>query len=118
MKKILYVEDSEDTAEAVKIILAGAGYEIETASTGTEGIKKAKSTFFDLILLDVMLPDMSGCDIFELLSPKIKSKYAFLSAIPISSERLDQLNKTGICDYIPKPFLKDDLVKRIQVILS
>jgi len=118
MKKILYVEDNADTAMAVKIILEGAGYDVTTARDGKEGIKISLSGGFDLILLDVMLPDMSGWDIFNNIKGKIKSKYAFLSAIPISSERMDELKKEGVEDYILKPFVKADLIVRINKALS
>ena len=116
--KILYVEDNKDTAEAVKIILDNAGFQTETVSNGKEGIKKAEHGF-DLILLDIMLPDMSGWDIFATLSKKkIKSKFAFLSAIPVSSERMQELKKAGISDYITKPFSKEDLINRVKKILG
>jgi len=69
-------------------------------------------------LLDVMLPDMSGWDIFEKLKGKTKTKFAFLSAIPVSAERLVELKKAGVSDYITKPFEKADLLKRIKKILG
>jgi len=113
MKKILYIEDNEDTADAVKAILAHAGFETHISLSGKDGIKKAKDGF-DLILIDIMLPDMSGWDVFTKLNKKIKAKFAFLSAIPVSGERMDELKKAGISDYITKPFEKDDLINRIK----
>jgi len=118
MKKILYVEDNPDTNQAVKIILTNAGFEIDTSLDGADGLKKATSKEYDLILLDVMLPDMSGWDIFAKLKPKVKCHYAFLSAIPISSERMEQLSKEGVSDYITKPFAKADLIARVKKILA
>jgi DNA-binding response OmpR family regulator len=117
MKKILYIEDNQDTAEAVKIILTGAGFSVDIALSGKEGLKKAEDEY-DLFLLDIMLPDMSGWDIFEKLIKKKKSKFAFLSAIPISSERMDELKKVGVSDYITKPFTKNDLINRIKKIIE
>lgn len=118
MKKILYVEDNEDTAEAVKIILTKAGFKTEIALSGNEGIKKAKKEF-DLILLDIMLPDMSGWDIFtKLKKNKVNAKYAFLSAIPVSIERMKELKKAGVSDYITKPFEKNDLIARVKKMLE
>jgi len=115
MKKILYIEDNKDTAEAVKIILDNAGYETKIASCGKDGIKLIKKEEFDLILLDIMLPDMSGRDIFATLSKeKTEAKFAFLSAIPVSSERMQELKKAGVSDYITKPFTKEDLIERIK----
>ncbi len=117
MKKILYVEDHADTREAVKLILKNSGFDVEVASSGKEALTKAKDRF-DLILLDIMLPDMSGWDIFTNLTNKgVKSKFAFLSAIPVSSERMMDLKKAGISDYITKPFAKSDLVERINKML-
>lgn len=115
MTKILYVEDNPDTAEAVRIMLTGAGFETEIAKDGKDGLEKAKK-HFDMYLLDVMLPDMSGWDIFEKLKGELGkgSKFAFLSAIPVSSERLTELKKAGVSDYITKPFTKTDLIKRIR----
>jgi DNA-binding response OmpR family regulator len=117
MTKILYVEDNQDTADAVKIILTHAGFEAEIANNGKDGIALAKKGF-DLILLDIMLPDMSGWDIFATLKSKSKAKFAFLSAIPVSSERMAELRKSGVSDYITKPFTKDDLINRINKILG
>lgn len=117
MKKILYVEDNPDTASAVKIILSNVGFGVETAGSGKEGLTKT-SAHFDLVLLDIMLPDMSGWDIFATLQKRsYKSKFAFLSAIPVSGERLAVLKKSGVSDYIMKPFTKEDLVSRIKKIL-
>jgi len=117
MKNILYVEDNIDTADAVKIMLNNAGFETEIASSGKEGIKKAEKNF-DLILLDIMLPDMSGWDIFEKLKNKLRTKFAFISAIPVSDERMQELKKAGVSDYITKPFTKQDLIERIKKILG
>ena len=116
MKRILYVEDNEDTADAVKLILEHQGYHVEIGSCGKDALIKAKE-HFDLILLDIMLPDMSGWDIFEKLKTKPKTKFAFLSAIPVSNERMQELKKAGVSDYITKPFEKEDLVKRVKKIL-
>jgi len=118
MKKILYVEDSEDTAEAVQIILQAKGYHVEIAPTGQKGLLLAKNKDFDLFLLDVMLPDMSGWDIYEKIKGKKNAKYAFLSAIPVSGERITQLKKEGVSDYIMKPFVKNDLIQRVNKILK
>lgn len=116
-KRILYVEDNLDTATAVKTILTNAGFEIVIANKGREGISKAKENF-DLFLLDIMLPDMSGWDIFESLRKLPNVKFAFLSAIPISSERMGELKGAGVSDYITKPFTKEDLISRINNILK
>jgi DNA-binding response OmpR family regulator len=118
MKKILYVEDNPDTANAVKLILTHAGFETDIALIGQEGLDKIKTREYDLIMLDIMLPDMSGWDIYGKVKGSVKSRFAFLSAIPVSQERLDQLKKEGVSDYMTKPFVKDDLISRISNILK
>lgn len=119
MKKILYIEDNQDTADAVRMMLNNNGFKAETKSNGKDGIEEAKNNNYDLILLDIMLPDMSGWDIFENLQrAKLNAKFAFLSAIPISLERMKELKKSGISDYITKPFTKQDLINRIKNILE
>lgn len=118
VKKILYVEDNEDTADAVKIMLSEVGYQIDTVLCGKDALSMAKGNNYDLFLLDIMLPDMSGWDVFEKLKGKSKAKFAFLSAIPVSGERMSELSKVGVVDYITKPFDKEDLIKRISIILQ
>jgi DNA-binding response OmpR family regulator len=97
--------------------LTHAGFEVETANNGKKGIELSKKKF-DLILLDIMLPDMSGWDIFASLKESSKAKFAFLSAIPVSSERMAELRKAGVSDYITKPFTKTDLINRINKMIG
>lgn len=118
MHKILYVEDNEDTAQAVKIILEKEGNEVHLAYSGKEGMKKGKERHYDLILLDYMLPDLTGWDLFESLRLKTKSKFAFLTIIPAENKRLSLMKELGLSDYMTKPFTKDELVLRVKKILK
>ncbi|RLI92620.1 MAG: two-component system response regulator [Candidatus Altiarchaeales archaeon] len=120
-KKILYVEDDEDTRKLVRMILKSNGYKVITAYNGREGLKKLDEDDIDLVILDIMLPDISGWDIFQRIKKDPRNrdvKVAFLSVIPVSEERLDTLRKCGIEDYIMKPFDNDDLVRRVGRILE
>ena len=116
-KKILYVEDNLDTAAAVKAILSKVGYQIDVVNNGREGVSKAKEGY-DLFLLDIMLPDMSGWDIFERLRDLQNAKFVFISAIPVSTERREELRNAGVSDYITKPFTKEDLIQRVRKVIS
>ena len=118
MKRLLYVEDDEDTFNAVKMLLETRGYQVDGAANGAEALSLVTKEIYDLILLDIMLPDMSGWDIFEkihVLCPG--QKIVFLSAIPISWDRGEVLAKGGVMDYIMKPFDNNDLIRRINKIL-
>jgi DNA-binding response OmpR family regulator len=118
VNRILYVEDNNDTASAVKFILETEGFEVETSQNGEDAMNRIES-HFDLILIDFMLPGMSGWDLFgNLLKKRLSCRYAFLSAIPVSGERLAVLKKAGISDYITKPFDKDDLIRRVKKMLG
>lgn len=118
MKKILYIEDHEDTTKTVKTILCKAGFNVDIALSGKDGIKKAKNKY-DLIIMDIMMPDMSGWDVFETIKKKTKeTKYIFLTVLSISSERKRELERAGIADYITKPLGNGNLVKRIKKVLQ
>ena len=115
LKRILYVEDNEDIANVVSLMLGRAGFKTDIALTGKEGITKAYANSYNLVMLDVMLPDMSGWDVYrEIKRHPVQPKYVFLSIIPISNVRLAELKKEGVLDYINKPFSQSELVKRIS----
>lgn len=119
MKQILYVEDDEDTFNAVKVLLETQGYKVNGAANGKEALKLIEKEHHDLILLDIMLPDMSGWDIFQKIHKSTpKQKVAFLSVMPVSEERKKVLIKSGAMDYIMKPFDKEDLIRRVNKILK
>jgi len=120
-KRILHVEDDEDTRNLVRLILKTHGYDVLSAGNGAEGLSILKENTVDLVLLDVMLPDTSGWDIFGKIkkNPENKDlKVAFLSVIPVSEERLAVFHKSGVSDYITKPFDNEDLVRRIKTMLG
>ena len=121
MKKILYVEDDEDTAEAVKIILDREGYDINLAKSGKDALLKVvtKKDSFDLIMLDIMLPDMNGWQILKKFQDaKIKTNFIMLSSVPLSSVGRERLRILGVQDYIMKPFERDDLVERVKSVFN
>ena len=111
------MEDDKDTAEVIKTILEIGGYNVDLAFSGKEGLAKIKSNDYDLALLDIMMPDMSGWDLYQKVKGK-NTKFAFLSALPVSSERFDELKKAGLSDYITKPFTKKSLLERVGKILK
>ena len=95
------------------------GHKVEVAYNGTQCLEKAKTNSYDLITLDVMMPDLSGWDVFQRLKlGGEKAKIVFLSVVEVSMERLEMLKKSGVSDYILKPFESDDLAKRIKSVLT
>jgi DNA-binding response OmpR family regulator len=118
-KRILHVEDDEDICNLVKTLLEEQECEVTSAFTGREALDRLKSEKFDLILLSIMLPDMSGWDIFhrmrEIFYP---GKVAFLSVMPLPDDELVELKEAGISDYMRKPFDNEDLIRRVRNILK
>lgn len=117
--KILHVEDEADTSEVVKTVLEKEGYEIINASTGETALQLFEKENFNLALLDIMMPDMSGWDLFTRISKSHpECKIVFLTVLEVSDKRLNELRELGIKDYITKPFYKDDFVARIKKALQ
>jgi DNA-binding response OmpR family regulator len=118
-KKILHVDDEPDTLKVVKTILEKAGFKVDSVESGKDALKEIKLDSYDLVVLDIMMPDMSGWDLFTRIT-EIKSEYniIFLTVLEISESRLKELKEHGIKDYITKPFDRDDLVARVKKVLS
>ncbi len=116
---ILVVDDEPVTCQLVKDILEVDGYRVDIAYNGQECLNKAASKSYDLISLDVMMPDLSGWDVFERLKMRgEKAKIVFLSIVQISKEREEMLRSNGVADYILKPFTEQGLRTRIKAVLS
>ncbi|OQX84409.1 MAG: two-component system response regulator [Candidatus Latescibacteria bacterium 4484_7] len=120
MKKILVIEDSRMISQLIKTQLESRGFECETVADGLEGLKTAKATKPDLIVLDVMLPSMNGFKICRLL--KFDRRYRDIPIIMLTtrSDAKDvRLGKsTGADLYMTKPFETEELVANINRLLS
>ena len=108
----MHVDDDSDTRKVVKTILQHHGYTVLSVSSGKECLRQLYNKNIDLILLDMMMPDMSGWDIFLKIKKNKrlnKTKVAFLSIIPKTEEKKEDMYKHGIVTYIMKPFTEDEL---------
>lgn len=114
----MVVDNEPDTVELIKTILEEDGYGISTAYSGIECLDRFESEKPDLILLDLMMPDLSGWDTFNRIRKKdAKIKIAFISVLEVSADRREKLIMNGLSDYITKPFTADELSERIKKIL-
>lgn len=121
MKKILYVEDDEDTAEAVKVILESEGFNTDLASTGKDALLKVVTTEgqFDLIIVDIILPDMTGWQILrKLKEADVRTNYLIMSSVPLTIVGKERLDFLGVKDCIMKPFEREDLIARVKRVLD
>jgi len=115
-KKILVVEDDAEMVELLCFNLKKAGFSIGTASNGIDALKKARSVSPDLILLDLMLPEMDGFAVCETLrnDPATASvPIIMLTALSSEMARLNGL-ASGADDYIAKPFSTKELIERVR----
>jgi len=118
-KKILIVDDEEDTLTLTRTILEDKGYEVVTVKSGKEALTKFKKEKFDLILLDILMPGMSGFTVLEKMrETDKKTKITFLSVLEVSQKRLRELKKQGISDYILKPYDEIDLIKSVKKVIG
>ena len=118
MRKILIVEDDNDINSLLRRILTGAGYQVVQAYSGTEALLRYPSVSPDLVLLDLMLPGLSGSQVLGKLRGEMSSDVPIivLSARDGLSDKVALLD-IGADDYIVKPFEPDEVVARIRAAL-
>lgn len=118
MSRILLVEDEEALRDTLKLNLELEGYEVLTASNGRTAIEHTQHQHFDLLLLDVMLPDLDGFSICEQVRlTDSETPIMMLTAKDTSADRVAGLKK-GADDYLTKPFNLEELLLRVAKLIS
>ncbi len=112
-KKILIIEDDADIAAIERDYLEISGYEVEICATGSDGMEKSLSGNFDLIILDIMLPEMDGFEVCKNIRSKIDIPIMMLTARKSDIDKIRGLG-FGADDYIEKPFSPSVLVARVK----
>lgn len=118
-KKILIIDDEPDVADLVSYHLKAMGYQVETVNDPNVSIGTARSFLPDLVILDIMMPDLNGIQICRILraDPRLKNTpIIFLTAKGEETDRIAGF-ETGCDDYICKPFIIKELMLRVQSIL-
>jgi DNA-binding response OmpR family regulator len=116
-ENILIIEDEESLRSTLSVRLRGEGYLVDSASDGTGGFDKATTQPFDLIILDIMLPDRSGWDICrDIRQAGMATPILFLTARSHTTDKVLGL-RLGGDDYLTKPFKAVELVARIEALL-
>ena len=115
--RILYVEDEKFLADAVKFNLEKNDMKVDLASDGEEGLDMATSDIYDCVVLDIMLPKLSGTDILRRMrEKKIDTPVIMLSALSEVEDKVRELDN-GADDYLAKPFKTKELVARIHALM-
>ena len=115
--QILVVEDEEAIREGLVDVLVYHGYTVECSATGPDGLSKAQSGKYDLILLDIMLPGMDGYEICNRIRAEDRQQAIIMLTAKTSDEEIIQGLKLGADDYVAKPFSVKQLVLRIEAVL-
>ncbi len=116
MTKILVIDDEPNIVELVKLYLAREGYQVESATSGAESLSKVSSFKPELIILDVMLPDMDGLEVCRRIRAEGTTPILMLSARREDVDRIVGL-ELGADDYLTKPFNPHELTARVKAIL-
>jgi two-component system copper resistance phosphate regulon response regulator CusR len=114
--RVLVIEDEAKTGEYLLNGLTEAGYVVDVAANGIDGLHLAQEMRYDLILLDVMMPEMDGWTVMKKLGARTNTPVLFLSARGTLEDRLKGLD-LGADDYLVKPFSFAELLARIRIIL-
>ncbi|HBH3116054.1 TPA: response regulator transcription factor [Clostridioides difficile] len=113
---ILVIEDDSNIQELISEFLSAEGYQVDTANDGLEGIQKFKQGSYDLVILDIMMPNLDGYGVCKMIRKSSSVPIIFLTAL---NDEGDQLKGFDLeCDdYITKPFSFNLLIKRVEAIL-
>jgi two-component system phosphate regulon response regulator PhoB len=118
-KKILVIEDEPDLVELITFNLQREGFQVTSAGTGEDGLRKVSSDKPDLIVLDIMLPGINGLDICRTLKGDIETRHIPVVMLTARNEDIDIVTglEIGADDYITKPFSPRVLTARIRAVL-
>lgn len=121
IKRILIVDDEDDVLTSMKMLVESMGYEAKTARSGKHALKLLKQKHFDLLLLDVIMPKMSGREVLENIraNPKLRNqKVAFLTLVQLGQEGIKAIKKLKPVEYFQKPIYITGFKKKLRKILK
>jgi len=119
-KRILCIEDEADMIELMQLILSRKGYEVSGAAGGQEGLEKVRAEMPDLVLLDLMMPDMGGWEVYQQMKADEKMKDIPVIIVTAKAQSIDKvlgLYIAKVDDYIAKPFSPSELIDSVEHVL-
>lgn len=121
LKCILCVEDEPEMIDLMRLILGRRGFEVKGAAGGIEGLKMIRQEPPDLILLDLMMPDMDGWEVYQQIKADEKTKNIPVIVVTAKAQSIDKvlgLHIAKVDDYITKPFSPQDLMNSVDKVLK
>jgi DNA-binding response OmpR family regulator len=120
-KRLAYIEDEEEMIDLVRLILGRRGYSVLGANGGREGLNLVRKELPDLVLLDLMMPDMDGWDLYHQIKSEDATRDIPVIVITAKAQDIDKILGLRIAkveDYISKPFSPQELIDRVEQVLS
>jgi DNA-binding response OmpR family regulator len=119
-KKVLIIDDDPNISELTKVLLEAQDYQVISAPGAAEGIKKAKSKKPDLVILDIMMPEMDGISVCQKLKADKKTGNIPIMMLTVKwlAEDKKKSLEAGACCYMTKPFETKELVEKVKQILA
>ena len=121
LKCILCVEDEPEMIDLIRLILGRRGFEVIGATGGVEGLKMVREQKPDLVLLDLMMPDMDGWEVDQQIKADEKTKGIPVIVVTAKAQSIDKvlgLHIAKVDDYIAKPFSPQDLLNSVERVLK
>ena len=121
IKKIVCIEDEPEMIELVKLILSRHNYEVHGALGGQEGLEKIAEVDPDLVLLDLMMPEMDGWQVFQTMRVDPEMNHIPVIIVTAKAQSIDKvlgLHIAKVDDYITKPFGPQELLQSIRTVLN
>ncbi len=120
-KRLAYIEDEAEMIDLVRLILGRRGYTVLGATGGREGLELVRKEHPDLVLLDLMMPDMDGWDVYHQIKSEDLTRDIPVIVITAKAQNIDKILGLRIAkveDYISKPFSPQELLDRVEQVLS
>ena len=120
-KQILCIEDEPEMIDLIRLILGRRGFEVVGAAGGKEGLEKVREQPPELVLLDLMMPDMDGWEVYQQMKADEKTKDIPVIVVTAKAQSIDKvlgLHIAKVDDYIAKPFSPQDLLNSVEKVLS
>ena len=114
--QVLVVDDEEPMLQVIRETLEGCGYAVDTVSNCRDALSSVRATPYELVILDLLLPDMNGFVLSQEISrirPRLKERILFISAVLFGQNTVDHLNAMG-AGFLPKPFDTTSLVQAVN----
>ena len=120
-RRVVYIEDEQEMIDLVRLILNRRGFEIVGANGGRDGLDTVRQLLPDLVLLDLMMPDMDGWDVYQQMKAEEATQNIPVIVVTAKAQSIDKvlgLHIAKVDDYISKPFSPQELVDSVEKVLG